>query len=159
MVPSPHLFEEIAVGYQGERLELGVRYRGQKREAGDPRFFLSNAQGNVLAIAIFLSLAAKRTWCRMDTLLMDDPVQHLDDLDAVALLDAIREAAMGRFGTRKQVVVSTCDRNLYLLMLRKFRALQDHGLSCTGISLVDRGRLGPEVVYDTGGPERVSASA
>jgi hypothetical protein len=66
---------------------------------------------------------------------------------------------MGRFGTRKQVVVSTCDRNLYLLMLRKFRALQDHGLSCTGISLVDRGRLGPEVVYDTGGPERVSASA
>ena len=148
MIPSPHLFDQIIMRHVDERLEIGVRYRHESDEAGEPFFFLSNAQLNVLAISIFLSLGAKQQWSNLDCLLLDDPVQHLDDLDAVAFLDTIRAVALGRFGARRQVILSTCDRNLYNLMIKKFRMLKSAGLSFSAISLSERGMKGPMVHYD-----------
>jgi hypothetical protein len=98
-------------------------------------------------------------WSKLDTLLLDDPVQHLDDLDAIAFLDCLRATALGKFGKRKQLIVSTCDQNLYLLMLRKFNLLRVENLTFTGISLLDKGIEGPEVHYDVGGPEYLSSAA
>lgn len=133
-------------------LELGLRYRGQEEDVGEPQFYLSNAQANVLALSLFLSFTRAQRWARLETILLDDPVQHLDDLDAVAFLDTLRSVALGSLGPRKQVVVSTCDQNLYLLMIRKFGMLESMGLRLTAISLLDRGEAGPEVLYDIGGP-------
>ena len=133
-------------------LELGLRYRGQEEDVGEPQFYLSNAQANVLALSLFLSFTRAQRWARLETILLDDPVQHLDDLDAVAFLDTLRSVALGSLGPRKQVVVSTCDQNLYLLMIRKFGMLESMGLRFTAISLLDRGEAGPEVLYDIGGP-------
>ena len=151
MIPSPHLFDQIVMRHVDERLEIGVRFRHQSDDAGEPYFYLSNAQLNVLALAIFLSLGAKQQWSNLDSLLLDDPVQHLDDLDAVAFLDTIRAVALGRFGARKQVILSTCDKNLYGLMIRKFRLLESAGLSFNAISLSERGTKGPMVHYDVHG--------
>ena len=134
-------------------IRLGLRYRGQEKDAGEPRFFLSSAQANVLALSIFLSLAGKQNWSKLETILLDDPVQHLDDLDAVAFLDSLRAMALGGFGPKKQIIVSTCDKNLYLLMIRKFSLLEADGLHFTGISLLDKGFGGPEIIYDVGGPQ------
>ena len=142
-----------------ERLEIGVRYRHQTDDAGEPFFYLSNAQLNVLALAIFLSLGAKQKWSNLDSLLLDDPVQHLDDLDAVAFLDTIRAVALGRFGARKQVILSTCDKNLYGLMIRKFRLLESAGLSFSAISLSEHGIKGPIVHYDVFGGSANSLTA
>lgn len=153
MIPSPYLFDKVTMKLRGAGLELGLRYRGQEEDAGEPRFFLSNAQANVLAISIFLSFATDQNWSKLDTILLDDPVQHLDDLDAVAFLDNLRATALGKFGPRKQIVVSTCDKNLYLLMIRKFSLLEADGLHFTGISLLDKGFGGPEIIYDVGGPQ------
>ena len=146
MVPSPYMFEDIVIGSD---LRLGLRYRGKGEASGEPRLFLSEAQANVLALSIFLSFSMRQEWSQLDTLLLDDPVQHLDDLDAVALLDNLRAVALGHSRRRRQIVVSTCDKNLYLLLLRKMSSI---GLRFTGISLLERGIEGPEVNYDVGGP-------
>lgn len=159
MIPQPYLFERITMMRDREGLRLGLRYKGQEDDAGEPLFFLSLAQANVLALAIFLSLGIEGRWSKLDTLLLDDPVQHLDDLDAIAFLDCLRATALGKFGKRKQLIVSTCDQNLYLLMLRKFNLLRVENLTFTGISLLDKGIEGPEVHYDVGGPEYLSSAA
>lgn len=153
MIPCPYLFDKVTMKRGEAGLELGLRYRGQEEDAGEPHFFLSNAQANVLAISIFLSFAADQNWSKLETILLDDPVQHLDDLDAVAFLDNLRATALGKFGPRKQIIVSTCDKNLYLLMIRKFGLLEADGLHFTGISLLDTGFGGPEIIYDVGGPQ------
>ena len=83
MIPSPHAFDQIEMQVRENRLELGIRYRNQSSDIGEPYLYLSNAQLNVLALSIFLSLGSKQTWSNVDSLLLDDPVQHLDDLDAL----------------------------------------------------------------------------
>jgi DNA repair exonuclease SbcCD ATPase subunit len=159
MVPNPYLFEDILMERSGSRLSLGLKYRGQLRETAEPRLFLSSAQANVLALAVFLSFSCRQKWSRLEAILLDDPVQQLDDLDAVAFLDSLRSAALGRHGARKQIIVSTCDQNLYLLMIRKFRLIQADGLRFRGISLLDRGTNAPDVVYDIGGPDSAAPLA
>lgn len=153
MIPWPYLFEKVTLKREETGIRLGLRYRGQEKDAGEPRFFLSSAQSNVLALSIFLSLSGKQNWSKLETILLDDPVQHLDDLDAVAFLDNLRTMALGGFGPKKQIIVSTCDKNLYLLMIRKFSLLEADGLHFTGISLLDKGSGGPEIIYDVGGPQ------
>lgn len=153
MIPWPYLFEKVTLKREETGIRLGLHYRGQEKDAGEPRFFLSSAQANVLALSIFLSLSGKQNWSKLETILLDDPVQHLDDLDAVAFLDNLRTMALGGFGPQKQIIVSTCDKNLYLLMIRKFRLLEENGLKFTGISMIDKGSIGPEIIYDVGGPE------
>ena len=152
MIPCPYLFDNVTMKREEDGLRLGLQYRGQEQNSGEPRFFLSSAQANVLALSIFLSLGGKKRWSQLNTVLLDDPVQHLDDLDAVAFLDNLRALALGRFVPKKQVIVSTCDKNMYLLMIRKFLLLKEAGLSFTGISLLDKGTDGPEIIYDVGGP-------
>lgn len=152
MIPCPYLFDNVTMKREEDGLRLGLQYRGQEQNSGEPRFFLSSAQANVLALSIFLSLGGKKQWSQLDTVLLDDPVQHLDDLDAVAFLDNLRALALGRFVPKKQVIVSTCDKNMYLLMIRKFLLLKEAGISFTGISLLDKGTDGPEIIYDVGGP-------
>jgi exonuclease SbcC len=152
MIPSPHLFDGIGMHHEAERLEIGLRYRGQDSESGEPRVFLSNAQLNVLALAMFMSLGARQHWSRLRVLLMDDPIQHLDDLDAVAFLDTLRAVALGRFGGRRQIIVSTCDKTMYRLMIQKFQLIEKSGARFTAISLVEGGLSGPTVEYDFGRP-------
>jgi len=156
MVPCPYLFEEIEMRRSNRGVHLGLRYRDQVRAPAEPKFFLSEAQANVLALAVFLSFAGSQQWSRLETIFLDDPVQHLDDLDAVAFLDNLRAVALER---RKQVIVSTCDQNLYLLMIRKFRVIGKEGINFRGISLLENGGNAPEVVYDVGGPSLRAAVA
>jgi hypothetical protein len=99
---------------------------------------------------------ARQKWFNLDSVLLDDPIQHLDDLDAVAFLDTIRAVALGRFGTKKQVILSTCDRNLYRLMIHKFRLIESAGARFCAISMLDGGSTGPRIQYDFGGKHELS---
>jgi hypothetical protein len=49
-------------------------------------------------------------------MLLDDPIQNMDDFNVLGLLDALRSAKAGR-----QVVVSTHDAQLAELVRRKLR--------------------------------------
>ena len=160
MIPCPYLFEDILVEREPGGVRLGLTYKGKDTPSGEPKFFPSSAQANVLALSIFLSLAGHQKWSMLETLMLDDPVQHLDDLDAVAFLDCLRGMAYSRCGAGKQILVSTCDKNLYLLLIRKFMPLTAAGrITFTGVSLLDGGTRGPQVNYDVGGPNGISLAA
>jgi DNA repair exonuclease SbcCD ATPase subunit len=89
--------------------------------AGDKRAnvsaIFSSAQLNAVAICIFLSLNISAGEARVA--LLDDPIQNMDDFNALGLLDLLRSVSQGR-----QVVVSTHDAQLGELMRRKLRPLQ-----------------------------------
>ena len=159
MIPASYLFEDIVIERGEEGVGLGLKFRGMTDPSGEPKFFLSCAQANVLALAIFLSFSGSQSWSKLKTVMLDDPVQHLDDLDAVTFLDCLRGIALGKLQPKKQIVISTCDKNLYLLMIRKFMNLRAQGVSFTGISLLDRGMQGPKVMYDIGGPQNIRLEA
>ncbi len=156
MIPCPYDFEDVPIVRDDKGIHLGLAYHGIGRSSGEPRLFLSSAQANVLALAIFLSLARHQRWSQLNSILLDDPVQHLDDLDAVAFLDCLRSISLERTSSGKQIIMSTCNKNLYLMTIRKFSLLSRSGrLSFTGMSLLEGGRDGPQVVYDVGGPDNV----
>jgi hypothetical protein len=147
MIPSPYLFDEIIMTRNSTGVDLGVKYRTINTSSGEPKFFLSSAQANVLALAVFLTFTSKQTWSKLDTVMLDDPVQHLDDLDAVAFLDAIRSLALGHYGKKKQIIISTCDPNLYLLMLRKYSLVEKAGVTFSALSITNNGG-DPEINTD-----------
>jgi exonuclease SbcC len=153
MVPTPYLYDGVVMSRRNGGLKLGIQYAGLKADSGEPKFFLSNAQANVLALALFLSFALRNRWTSLQCVLLDDPIQHLDDLDAVAFLDNVRSFALGDFPERKQIVLSTCDRDLYLLMIRKFRLLKPNGIRFTALSLAEKSTGAPQITYDIGGPQ------
>jgi DNA repair exonuclease SbcCD ATPase subunit len=147
MIPSPYLFDEIIMTRKSTGIDLNIKYREINTYSGEPKFFLSSAQANVLALAIFLTLTSKQTWSKLETVMLDDPVQHLDDLDAVAFLDAIRSLALGHYGKKKQIIISTCDPNLYLLMLRKYSLIEKAGVTFSALSITNNGG-DPEINTD-----------
>jgi DNA repair protein SbcC/Rad50 len=53
-------------------------------------------------------------------LLIDDPVAHIDDLNALSFLDYLRDLAVS---TRKQIFFATADARLAALFQRKFEFL------------------------------------
>lgn len=83
----------------------------------NPRFIFSSGQRRATGLAFLLSVHLSRTWCRLDTLVLDDPVQHIDDFRAlhlVEVLSAIRQ-------TGKQVICSVEDEDLAALLARRLR--------------------------------------
>jgi DNA repair exonuclease SbcCD ATPase subunit len=85
-----------------------------------PLRYFSEAQGNVLALSVFLSNAFQQRWSKVNSIFMDDPVQNMDDLNANAFIDTLRALTAS---TGKQFVVATCDVHLYKLMLVKLGCL------------------------------------
>lgn len=62
LIPNPYMFDGIEISRDSKGVHLGLKYRGKKNSVGEPRFFLSSAQANVLALAIFLSFAERQRW-------------------------------------------------------------------------------------------------
>lgn len=158
MVAFPERFERIDVQNwrSGRGVDLGLLYSDAQTDCGEPRFFLSSAELNVLALSIFIAFATTQNWFKIRTLLLDDPVQQLDDLDAAAFLDTIRAIATGSAWGARQVLFSTCNRELYRLVLRKFSLLNEAKEGAfTAVSLTDASD-GPRVHYDVGGPAGAS---
>ncbi len=147
MIPFPYLFEGINMFRDQLGISLDLKYRGRDASCGEPRYYLSNAQANVLALSIFLTLSSQQSWSRLRTIMLDDPVQHLDDLDAVSFLDGLRNIALGHFGTKNQIIISTCDLNLYLLILKKYSSIKKSNFSFIGMTINNNGD-NPDIQYD-----------
>jgi len=80
---------------------------------------VSTGQRAGLALSIFLALndSAKSA---PPIVLIDDPVAHIDDLNALSFLDYLRDLAVG---SRKQIFFATADVRLAALFQRKFEFL------------------------------------
>jgi putative transposase len=82
---------------------------------GNPQFVFSSGQRRAAGLAFLLSVHLARPWSRWETLMLDDPVQHIDDfraLQLVEVLSSFRQAG-------RQVVVAVEDEALADLLCRR----------------------------------------
>ncbi|MEI3604533.1 SMC family ATPase [Pseudogracilibacillus sp. SE30717A] len=91
----------------------------------NPTFTFSTAQMNVVAISIFFALALRQQCTRLSTILLDDPVQSMDDINILAFIDILRSISSEEITLtlNKQVIMSTHDEKIFRLMTKKFRFL------------------------------------
>ena len=93
----------------------------------NPAFTFSKAQVNIVAISIFLSMALRQQCTKLNTILLDDPLQSMDDLNIISFIDVLRSCSMEGGDLNKQLVLSTHDDKFYRLLLKKFRFLSAVG--------------------------------
>lgn len=60
----------------------------------NPAFTFSKAQVNIVAISIFLSMALRQQCTKLNTILLDDPMQSMDDLNIISFIDVLRSCSM-----------------------------------------------------------------
>ncbi len=78
----------------------------------------SSAQLNAVALCAFLSMNLSLPSPRLETIMLDDPIQNMDDFNVLGLLDLLRGLRRDR-----QLIISTHDDQLGDLVQRKLRPL------------------------------------
>lgn len=113
-----------------EWTNISYRLRGDVRrllsfEVGDgvnPSFVFSSGQRRAAGIAFLLAVHLSRPWCEWKSLVLDDPVQHVDDFRALNLTEVL--AAIRKAG--RQVVCCVEDEALAQLLCRRLRNSSDY---------------------------------
>jgi len=112
---------------------IGYKIRGDVKRfmrltVGDdelnPRFMFSSGQRRALGLAFLLAVHLSTTWSRWNTLILDDPMQHVDDYRALHLAEVL--GSIRRSG--RQVLCSVEDRSLANLLARRLATSDsEHG--------------------------------
>ncbi len=84
----------------------------------NPRFTFSSGQSRALGLAFLLSVHLARPWCRLQSLILDDPIQHIDDYRSLHLVETL--AAIRQLG--RQIICTVEDGALAELLCRRLRA-------------------------------------
>lgn len=105
----------------------------------NPMTVLSSSQINALAVTLFLSTNFSMTNPPIDAVILDDPMQSLDAINVLGLIDLLR-----RTRGQRQMIISTHDERVGALLARKLRPTKA-GQSTNVIEIVDWGRGGPIV--------------
>lgn len=101
------------------RLNVYMGSRDKKSDQIVPNLYFSTAQVNILSFCIFL---AKAMFAKTDEgqdvgcIFIDDPIQALDDINILSMIDLLRNVA---FTMNKQVVITTHDQNFFGLLQKK----------------------------------------
>jgi len=102
--------------------DFGGRIRGSLNftvgNGHNVQFLFSSGQRRAAGLAFLLAIHLSRRWCRWNTLLLDDPVQHIDDYRALNLVEVL--AAIRRTG--RQVIIAVEDTALADLLCRRLRS-------------------------------------
>ena len=89
----------------------------------NPRFMFSSGQRRALGLAFLLSVHLSTTWSRWDTLILDDPMQHVDDYRALHLAEVL--CSIRRSG--RQVICAVEDSSLANLLARRLATFESQG--------------------------------
>ncbi len=81
----------------------------------NPQFIFSSGQRRAAGLAFLLSVHLARSWARWTTLILDDPVQHIDDFRALHLVEVL--SALRQSG--KQIICAVEDEALADLLCRR----------------------------------------
>lgn len=87
----------------------------------NPQFVFSSGQRRAAGLAFLLSVHVARAWTPWRTLILDDPVQHIDDFRALHLIEVL--AALRMNG--RQIVCAVEDQDLADLLCRRLQATAD----------------------------------
>ena len=84
----------------------------------NPSLFFSSGQRRAVGLAFLLAVHLGCTWSRLNTLVLDDPVQHIDDFRALQLTEVL--STIRRSG--RQMIVTVEDEALARLLRRRLRS-------------------------------------
>ena len=105
--------------------DFGGRIRGSLNfvvgDGRNPQFLFSSGQRRAAGLSFLLAVHLSRPWCAWESVLLDDPVQHIDDYRAINLAEVL--TAIRRTG--KQVIVAVEDPALADLLCRRLRSAND----------------------------------
>ena len=104
-----------------------------------PGAILSSSQLNALAVSVFLALNLGVPTIPLGAAMLDDPLQSLDDVNLLGLIDLLR-----RTKDRRQLIVSTHDSRFGRLLARKLRPVSPDQRTLV-ITLAGWGRDGPTI--------------
>jgi len=143
---DPHpAFSEVgfieAMGRRG-RVATLVRDPEFKVESRWPWAILSSSQANVLAVAVFLAFSIGMDNLPISAAILDDPLQSLDDLNLLGLVDFLR-----RLKDSRQLLISTHEPRFGSLLTRKLRPIRDSQRT-TLVKLLDWTREGPKITQE-----------
>lgn len=123
---------------------------GQSKRAN---MIFSGGQSAGLMVVLFLTLHLHQNWTHLETVMLDDPLQNLDDINVLGLVDLLRF-----FGERRQLILSTHDDRFAGMLLHKFRSLEpDQPIlryAFQGLT-----RMGPVVRKEASSPTRAAQAA
>ena len=88
-------------------------------EGKNPQFLFSSGQRRAAGLAFLLAIHLSRPWVKLDCLLLDDPIQHIDDYRALNLVEVL--SSIRRTG--RQIIVAVEDSMLADLLCRRLRSL------------------------------------
>ncbi len=118
---NPHRrFKDIDFKVDVNRNRIGINFSAKHSKIyARPEFLFSSAQLNTFGICMFLSMALRQNWLDLDTILIDDPIQNLDDINILSFIDFLR-GHLDSDSSKKQIILSTHDERFYDLMVKKF---------------------------------------
>lgn len=108
-------------------------------DVADPGETLSTSQANALAVSLFLAFNLGFAPTHMKALVLDDPLQNLDDVHLLGLVDLLRKILPFR-----QMIITTHDQAFAALLARKLRPVKD-GARTTYVRFTKWDRNGPGV--------------
>lgn len=119
---NPHRrFKIIDFNVDVRHNKIGINFNAKHSKiTARPEFLFSSAQLNTFGICMFLSMALRQNWLDLDTILIDDPIQNLDDINILSFVDFLRSLLDSK-SLKKQIVLSTHDERFYDLMIKKFQ--------------------------------------
>lgn len=112
----PHVdWREIETDFGG-RVRASLNF--SVGDGHNPQFLFSSGQRRAAGLAFLLAIHLSRPWCRLRSLLLDDPVQHIDDYRALNLAEVLSNVRR----TGWQVIVAVEDSALADLLCRRLRS-------------------------------------
>lgn len=86
----------------------------------NPAYIFSSTQVNIISVSVFIGIAMKQTCTNLDLILLDDPIQNMDDMNVLSFIDVLR-GCMNPEILNKQIILSTHDNKTASLFIKKFR--------------------------------------
>ncbi|MDQ1233393.1 exonuclease SbcC [Paenibacillus sp. SORGH_AS306] len=120
------IYESINPHTQYKDLKVVVDNKGTHYASKDLKENLyldqifSQAQLNILALSTFLGIGLTQKYSIFNQLLLDDPIQSMDDLNTLAFIDVLR-AILDSESNKKRLIISTHDSNFAELLSIKMR--------------------------------------
>jgi DNA repair exonuclease SbcCD ATPase subunit len=121
------LYQRLRPHFDWRSIEYSIRgdvRRFLSLKVGDglnPQFVFSSGQRRAAGLAFLLAVHLARAWTPWRTLLLDDPVQHIDDFRALHLVEVL--AALRLDG--RQIVCAVEDPALAELLCRRLLSTSD----------------------------------
>lgn len=128
---------EFIPDFEGVQPGLNIILKDETGDLISPMLYFSAAQLNILSLSVFLANALHAKDDKgnpLDVILIDDPIQSMDSINVLAVIDLFRNISL-RFN--KQIIISTHDENFFeLLKLKipseilgsKFLQLESYGV-------------------------------